>query len=562
VVDLVAPSALAKGVDLGVVMSPGVADEVRGDAGRLRQIVMNLVGNAVKFTEAGSVVVELACSATHAESIEISVTDTGIGIAAEAVPKLFGEFVQGDASMTRRFGGTGLGLAICQRLCTMMGGSIDVQSQTGVGSRFTIRIPFRASATAPVTEQSLAGLRCLIVDDNPLNREIFERQLVPWGVVVSYVRSADAALAELSAASSRGLGYDVAIVDHHMPGMSGIDLAAVVRAMPNLATTKLVLATSGLADQTGGYFDEVFLKPLRPSVLLRTLSRWCEPTTRPTVQVAERHARTEPPLRLRVLVVEDNAIDQRVVHGYLDKAGHRVDVASNGVEALAAARAFPYDVVVMDIELPDMDGLGATRAIRALGGARGKVAIIGLTVSATERERDAWLDAGIDEQLPKPVERRALLERVERLGGVRRRSLPPVPSAAPARVSAPPEVAEVGVAAAAPPLEIDPVLVRELVLLVGEEETRDLLCTFKEGLVTLAEELPRLGPPELRARAQRLAGTADALGFGSVSAVAKSVERNLCASGDVAAAAVVLRAAVESALSELDAETIERWLAA
>ena len=544
VVELLAPRALAKGIDLGVVMSPGVPGEVRGDAGRLRQIVMHLVGNAVKFTEAGSVVVELRRSEASDQTLEIAVTDTGIGIEAVVMPALFAEFVQADASMTRRFGGTGLGLAISRRLCTMMGGTIDVESKRGSGSRFSIRVPFRASKAMPVKEHALVGLRCLIVDDNGLNREIFERQLTPWGVVLTSVNSADAALGELSRAAARGQPFEVAIVDHQMPGMSGIELGVVVRATPALASTRLLLATSGLADQAGGYFDEVFAKPVRPSVLLSALGKWRESSARSTTLTPEPRAGTERTLRLRVLVVEDNSIDQKVVLGYLDKAGHRVDAANNGVDAVAAVRAFPYDVVVMDLTLPDMDGIDATRAIRSLGGARSKAAIIGITASAADLGRDACLDAGMDDELPKPVDRASLLERVERWGGMRRRTLPPAVRCAPPRT------------------EIDPVLVRELVQVVGEEETRDLLCSFRDELVALAAELPALGRTELRASAQRLSGTAAALGFGSVSAVAKAVERTLFESGDAAAAVSTLGAAVQSALRELDTETIERWLAA
>jgi PAS domain S-box-containing protein len=197
VVELLAPRALAKGIEVGVVIGRGVPNEVRGDAGRLRQIIMNLVGNAVKFTESGSVIVEIQSPPEERNTLEISITDTGIGIDVDVVPTLFGEFVQADASTTRRFGGTGLGLAICRRLAIMMGGAINVESTRGAGSRFSVVLPFRASTSVPNREHALVGMRCLVVDDNALNRQIFERQLVPWGIDVASTPSADGALAEL-----------------------------------------------------------------------------------------------------------------------------------------------------------------------------------------------------------------------------------------------------------------------------------------------------------------------------------------------------------------------------
>lgn len=551
VVELLAPRALAKGIEIGVVMGRGVPNEVRGDAGRLRQIVMNLVGNAVKFTETGSVVVEIQPHDNGGElELEFSVVDTGIGIEESVVPSLFGEFVQADASTTRKFGGTGLGLAICRRLALLMGGSIGLSSVKGKGSRFWFKLPFKASTESSTTEHAVAGLRCLIVDDNPVNREIFERQLIPWGVEVTSTPSADGALAELIKAAVLKRPFDVAIVDHHMPGMSGVELGAIIRATPNLLHTRLLLATSGLADDTGGYFDEVFVKPVRPSALVRALAvkrvslRPPEPAPTPITIAAPEDTR-----RYRVLVVEDNSINQKVALGYLTKAGHRVDVASNGVEAVSAVRALPYDVVLMDMQMPEMDGLDATRAIRQLGDGRGRVPIIGLTANATADDREACLGAGMDDYLTKPIERTSLLARVEKWGN--RRSIPPL--ATPSQLAP---------AVVTPKLEVDAELLHELIDSMGQVETRGLFCHFRDGLIELQAALPELVGPALGKRAHQLAGSSGSLGFSRLSLAAKDVDRTVRAGGEAENAKRELQRVVDETLREFDLSTIDRWLAA
>jgi CheY-like chemotaxis protein len=344
--------------------------------------------------------------------------------------------------------------------------------------------------------------------------------------------------------------------------MSGVDLGAVIRAMPNLQGTRLLLATSGLAEHTGDHFDEVFAKPVRPSALLRALAKGRETEVPPAI-IASPEVKHVPEevKRLRVLVVEDNSINQKVTLGYLEKAGHRVDVASNGVEAVSAVRAFPYDLVLMDMQMPEMDGLSATRAIRALGDERSKVVIIGLTANVMEVDREACLGAGMDDYLPKPVERRSLLERVARWGVVRPRTLPPAcrDSRTPQGRSAPPAMRS---APPPQPIQMDPLLMQDLVQSLGHEETRELLCSFRDSLRELADELPTLGREDLRSRAHRLAGSAGALGFEPVSLAAKSVDQTLREANDPASAIASLQILLESTVREMNPDTIESWLAA
>ncbi|MFO0738636.1 MAG: response regulator [Labilithrix sp.] len=533
VVELLAARALAKNIEVAVVVQPGVPQKALGDAGRLRQVLLNLVGNAVKFTEVGGVVVEMRATGGTGDGfgLRIDVVDTGIGIKQDVLPQLFAEFVQADASTTRRFGGTGLGLAICRQLATLMGGTIGVESEEGKGSRFWLELPFRHAEEVVGHGVDLQGLRCLVVDDNPLNREIFERQLRPWGVEVVSTASGDGALAELVKAVAIGKPFHAAIVDQHMPGMSGKELGAIVRAMPTLAGTRLVLATSGLADEAGAHFDQVFTKPVRPSALLRTLGEIHRPAEAAPVT---RPAATEAPVvetrKLRVLVVEDNAINQRVAVGYLEKAGHRVSVASNGVEALSAVRTLPYDVVLMDVQMPEMDGLTATRAIRAFGDERASVPIIGLTANAMKEDREACLAAGMDDYLPKPVERAKLLEKLANIA----RSTPPRVSHAPHTSGAPaPSLRAVPAAPSTPPeVPFDLVVLKELRDALPADELDELVKGFSATVTKLEADLDAPDVTALKARVHGLVGSAGALGILDLSSAARDLEQAMAAGRD------------------------------
>jgi two-component system, sensor histidine kinase and response regulator len=484
VVELLAPRAFAKGLHVGVVVAPGVPNKVVGDAGRLRQIAMNFLSNAVKFTESGSVTMELRAEPNLEGCVmHLDVVDTGIGLAPETLDRLFQAFVQADASTTRRYGGSGLGLAICRRLADLMGGTVSARSSRGVGSTFSVVIPFRRAEDVPDSPTLPSGLRCLIVDDNDRNREIFERQLGAWGLEVCSAASGDMALAELVKASALGRPFDLGILDHHMPGLSGMELAAVVRATPLLQNIHLFLASSGIIDDTKDLFNGIFNKPVRPSALLRAIAQIYQRASRPAPMLDVQAAQEELGPRLRILVVEDNPINQRVAVGYLEKAGHRVDVASNGLEAVSAVRALPYDLLLMDMQMPEMDGLAATRVIRRIAGERGRIPIVGLTANAMSQDRDACLEAGMDDYLPKPVDRLKLLEKVRQWG---------TPSAPAAILPAPTPGGRAPTGRpmppAPPPVERtrnDDVIsvhsLRELVEAVGDKAFLDLAATFAES---------------------------------------------------------------------------------
>jgi two-component system sensor histidine kinase/response regulator len=417
VVEILGMRALTRGLQIGSFVAHDIPTVLRGDAGRVRQILMNLVGNAIKFTESGAVTVEVSLEDRTATSagLRFEVRDSGIGIRESNLPLLFREFVQEDSSTTRRFGGTGLGLAICRRLTTLLKGTIEVQSVHGRGSTFTVRLPFELP-TEQIPFRSLPPVRTLVVDDNATNRHILRRQLTGWGLEVTCESSAERGLAALAAAAAQGYPFQLAIVDHQMPHMSGDDLAAQIQVDGRHRGLRLVLVSSSGAEamqklQASRQFEGIFPRPLRPSALLRLLRTLFDPDANDAA-ITGTYLAMAPGRRLRVLVVDDNTINQRVTLGYLERTGHRGDLAGNGLEALNAVRRLPYDLVLMDVQMPEMDGLTAARAIRALTGAVSRVPIIGLTANATEEDRMACLAAGMNDYLPKPLDPVKLMEKL------------------------------------------------------------------------------------------------------------------------------------------------------
>jgi signal transduction histidine kinase/CheY-like chemotaxis protein len=417
VVELLAAPAHAKGVVIGSVVRGTVPTFTRGDAGRVRQVLMNLVGNAVKFTERGQVVVEID---THDGDgrpwIRFRVRDSGIGIPPDVLPRLFGEFVQADSSTTRRFGGTGLGLAISKRLTNMMDGRIEVESAQGVGSTFTVELPRWplpddwSDPDAPPDVVVPPGLRVLVADSNPGSRALLAEQLREWGAVVETVHDGEGALLALREATSRGAPWDFVLFDNHVAPLGA---GSVLSAMASLGlrTKTLVIAASIRGDMFPVAPDALFMRPIRQSLLREALGAAGSP--RPA------HGREPAPpsaaRRVRVLLVEDNAINQRVAVGMLERAGHRVDVAASGREALDALDRLRYDLVLMDVQMPDMDGLEATRRVRRhVDPAVATMPIVGLTANAMPTDRQTCLDAGMDDFLTKPVDRAKLLEKVQR----------------------------------------------------------------------------------------------------------------------------------------------------
>ena len=412
-----AEAAQARGVELLCLIRHGVPSALRGDPGRLRQVLMNLVGNAVKFTEKGEVVlrVTLEKSADDEAVVRFEVRDTGIGIDPKLRPQLFESFVQADGSTTRRYGGTGLGLAISSRLVQLMGGDIDVESRVGHGSVFwfTVRFdrqPLDASAhSTPPTR--LAGRRVLVVDDNATNRQILRQQLGHWGLRVTAVESGREALVALRKGAASGKRYDLAILDMKMPGMDGLRLAREIKADDALKGVRLVLLTSigqrGQGAEASRIGVSAYLtKPVDEGdlydSLVQVLTRGRSPRA-PALVTRHSLREARPQKGARVLVAEDNEVNQKVAVRFLEKLSYRVELADNGREAVDACARTHYDAVLMDGQMPTLDGFEATRRIREDEGDERHTPIIAMTASAMKGDRERCLEAGMDDYVSKPV---------------------------------------------------------------------------------------------------------------------------------------------------------------
>ncbi|KAA0582486.1 response regulator [Azospirillum sp. B21] len=451
VAEILAPRAAAKGLDLASFVPPGLRGTLLGDAGRLRQILLNLAGNAVKFTDSGSVTILLSEEPADPDQpagdgvrIRFEVRDTGIGIPEEERPRLFAMFTQVDSSAARRHGGTGLGLAICKRLVELMGGRIGVESQPGAGSTFWVSIPLKrgaGSAHPPTPAGNWAGRRLLLVDDIAVNRDLLTRQLDGFGIVTETAENGEQALDRLAAAAHAGRPFDAAILDHRMPGLTGVEVAQRIRANPALAGIRLALASSQRLEgqePERAPVDTHLPKPIRFSTLCQCLARLLEPQSGPeakeakpapdwpaptrTGNVVTLPTRTPagpaaPPdgkPRARVLVAEDNPVNQQLTLALLRRAGHSAEAVSNGEEAVEAVSARPYDLVLMDVQMPVMDGLEATRRIRRLSGPATRIPIVALTANAMQGDAAICLEAGMDDYLSKPINARKLLDTIAR----------------------------------------------------------------------------------------------------------------------------------------------------
>jgi signal transduction histidine kinase/DNA-binding response OmpR family regulator/HPt (histidine-containing phosphotransfer) domain-containing protein len=419
--------AEAKGLELALAFEPEAAPmQFRGDPFRLRQVVSNLVSNAVKFTEEGEVLVRVqAIPAGEAHwDLRIQVRDTGIGIDEHARQRIFQQFTQADGSTTRRYGGTGLGLAICQRLVRLMGGEVSVQSTPGAGSCFTVALRLAcalAPAPAPLQAQlpMLQGVRVLVVDDNLTNREILSSRLGGWAMDVQCVENAASALAALHAAEDAGRPFELAILDMHMPQVDGLQLAQAIQAEDRLARTRLVMLSSTYANADEAQRRQLGIlrylyKPVRRLDLLRALLSAMAPGASGSVA-----AGGAPPVRQwqalngSVLLVEDNPINQGVAKAMLGKLGLRWQCADDGEQALRCLREADFDLVLMDCQMPVMDGFEATAAIRALADPRKRqVPIIAMTANAMQGDEQACRRAGMDAFLAKPYTLAALHEAV------------------------------------------------------------------------------------------------------------------------------------------------------
>lgn len=407
---LVAPSARAKNLELTYLLEDATPTGLLGDAGRVRQILVNLLGNAVKFTDAGeiSLAVTAQALATRRHEVHFAVKDTGAGIPPDRLDRLFKSFSQVDASTTRRYGGTGLGLAICKRLSELMGGRIWVESEPGKGSTFHVTIvadsaELREPEAFAGSAAELVGKRVLIVDDNATNRRLLKLQTAKWGLFSRDTESPAEALAWIR----QGDPYDVALLDYQMPGMDGLALARELRKLAEARSLAIILLSSVgqfPADLGEGDVAAVLSKPLKLSQLrdgLRTVLAEGPAASGTVVRPAESTPAVAEPLR--ILLAEDNVVNQRVAVRTLERLGHRADVVTNGREVLERLSQVTYDVILMDVQMPEMDGLEASRAICARWSAAERPRIIAMTAAAMEGDRQACLAAGMDDYIMKPV---------------------------------------------------------------------------------------------------------------------------------------------------------------
>jgi two-component system sensor histidine kinase/response regulator len=421
-----------KGLELLCEIAPAVPTVVKGDPARLRQIIVNLVGNALKFTAEGEVLVKVELAPGQVGGVHFTVSDTGIGIAPDKQSLIFDPFTQADNTTTRNYGGTGLGLAISKRLVGMMDGKLWLESRPGVGSDFHFIVSLPASSAildvpAPALAANLAHARVLIVDDNRTNRRILSGMLNKWGVRSAAVDGGAAALHELSAAPAAHEPYGLILTDMHMPSMDGFDLTEEIRRRPELKTATIMLLSSGGHTGDAARCEQLkiaayLVKPVRESELRSAVARALGaigenrmPLTEPDTP----HDTGEPRGILKILIAEDNPVNQLLLTRLLVKRGHTVKVAVNGRLALEMldSEAQPFDLVFMDVQMPEMDGMEATRALRAKETTTaGHLTLIGVTAHALEGDKERCLQAGMDGYLSKPI-------RVEELDAVLQRQL-------------------------------------------------------------------------------------------------------------------------------------------
>jgi signal transduction histidine kinase/DNA-binding NarL/FixJ family response regulator len=415
----IAARAHQKGLELVYDIRPSVPDVVVGDGHRLHQILLNLVGNAIKFTERGEVVVTLEAELERGPGVvHLLVRDTGIGIAPEKHGAIFDAFSQADSSYSRRYGGTGLGLAITSRLVRLMGGEIWVRSEPGQGSEFHVVLPLPAGAPSGlVIPECLQGVTTLIVDDNLTQRKLLTAMLSRWRMQPDSVESAMRGLSAIEAAASANTPYRLVLIDGNMPEMDGFEMAARIQRNPRLAGATILMLSPGLRSddisrcrQLG--ISAYIIKPIRRLELLNTIVRVLqEKPAEPALQ--NKLGEKQPHWRLRILAAEDNRVNQRLLARLLEKEGHTVKLVDDGEAAVTASGQNNFDVVLMDVQMPVMDGLEATRRIRHREAEAGKhLPIIALTAHAMKGDRERCLEAGMDAYVTKPVQKQELLQMI------------------------------------------------------------------------------------------------------------------------------------------------------
>jgi PAS domain S-box-containing protein len=412
VAELLAHRCFEKGIDIATYAHSRLSGQILADEGRVRQVLLNLAGNAVKFTETGGVRISAVPDADP-RFIRFEVSDTGIGISEDALPRIFEEFTQADSSLARKYGGTGLGLAITQRLVNAMGGSIGVASQLGKGSRFWFTLPMKRAPGADVPESILTGARVLVLTAFPGLSEFIVRQLCEAGADAFAAKGAAAAETALAGGS-----FNMLLIDHRSGSAPAAELLVRLKArLQGVKTIVLLPATerAALPSLKSAGFDGYLIKPIRRTSLIQRVAallngRDVEPTDAFVNDAGAPNASSEPP-GLRILVAEDNRINVMLATALLCKMGHRVDTVANGREAIEALARAPYDLVLMDVHMPEMDGLEATRRIRqaeAAGRRRGRLPVIALTASTLEGDRQVCVEAGMDAFLSKPLNPEAL----------------------------------------------------------------------------------------------------------------------------------------------------------
>jgi two-component system sensor histidine kinase/response regulator len=422
---IIAGAAHSKGLELLIDVAPDVPAALLGDSVRIQQVLLNLASNAVKFTSAGEVVIRVSMLHGNDERVALrfDVIDMGIGIAPSDQDRLFRAFAQADSSTTRKFGGTGLGLAICRQLVELMGGSLGLVSAPGQGSTFFFELSL-PRATQPSTESdgelhTLTGLRAVVVDDNATNRKILRQQLQSWGVEVTEAVDGFQAIGLTTTAARAGNAFDLAVIDLNMPGMDGIELARTVKADPATASMALFLLSSSgerlsAAETHLRGFAASMTKPVRSSELFDCLITNLNDAPSPPSQPSLTTETQNVDVMGMILLVEDNPMNQLVGSKVLAKLGYTFDIAKHGGEAVTAVRAKSYDAVLMDCQMPEMDGYEATAEIRRFEGTTRHTPIIAMTAAAMDGDREKCLAAGMDDYITKPVRLETIAAALER----------------------------------------------------------------------------------------------------------------------------------------------------
>jgi PAS domain S-box-containing protein len=533
--DLVATRAAEKGIDLAYLIGDGTPPAIVGDVTRLRQVLLNLLSNAVKFTEAGEVVLSVTAQRrtgrARLHDLTFTVRDTGIGIPPDRLDRLFQSFSQVDASTTRRYGGTGLGLAISQRLTELMGGRISVTSQVGAGSefRFTIRAPatqspLPARRDLSGVQPSLRDKRVLVVDDNATNRRILTAHLQAWGTVARATESPIEALDWVRG----GERFDVGILDMHMPEMDGVTLAQTIRERPEGTSLPLVLFTSlgrreARAEEAG--FAAYLNKPIKPSQLFDAL---VSVLAEQPVHVPQRRAmpsELDPAMGarhpLRILLAEDNVVNQKVALRLLGQMGYRADVAANGLEAIEAVERQTYDVVLMDVQMPELDGFEASREINRRWPGEQRPRLVAMTANAMEGDRELCMAAGMDDYVAKPI-------RVEELVAALDRSRPRGDAGSRAPSDSGRAPAPTGAGGPGLPGAIDRATFDRLTATMDAAFVAELIDTFVEDagalIATIRRALAGADRDAFRRAAHSLKSTSESLGAAGLADLARDLE--------------------------------------